>query len=106
TVLLALRTLVIDDPPDRVANVDLTLNGRIPCGRVSILEIGHEHFRARVERVDDHLPIDGPGDLDPAVKQVWRNRRNPPVSLPDVLRRFQEIGQPAVVEPVLDLRPP
>ena len=60
----------------------------------------------RVERVDDHLSIDGPGDLDAAVKQISRNRRNPPVALPDAPGLFQKIGQPAGVEPGLDLRPP
>ena len=43
-VLLALRALVIDDPADGVADVDLALDGCVPGRRVSVLEIGHEHL--------------------------------------------------------------
>ena len=37
-------------------------------------------FAPRVERVDDHLAIDRPGDLDAAVLQIVRNRRDGPVA--------------------------
>ena len=95
-VLLALGALILDDTADGVADVELPLDGGVPGRRVSILEIGHEHLRARVERVDDHLAIDGPGDLDAAVQQIRRNRRDFPVALADVLVSSRKSGsQPA-----------
>src|SRR5690606_22414385 len=57
------------------------------------LEVGHEDLRARVERVDDHLAIDGAGDLDPTIQQVRRNGSDAPFRLSDLLRLGQEVGQ-------------
>ena len=75
-----------------------------PGRRERVLEVGHEDARARVERVDHHLPLDRSGDLDPAVGEVRRGsatahspsrtRRSPP-----------ESGQFAGLEPAPDLPP-
>ena len=54
-----------------------------PGRRVRVLEIGHEHFRAGVERVDHHLAIGRPGDLDAAVLQIRRDRRAGPIAFPN-----------------------
>ena len=67
---LALRRDEIDAAADRVAQVDVALDVVVPARRVRVLEVGHEHLRARVERVDDHLAIDRPGDLDAAIGDV------------------------------------
>ena len=48
-----------------------------PGRRVRVLEVGHEHLRARVEGVDHHLAVDRAGDLDAAVLQLGRRRRRP-----------------------------
>ena len=61
-----------DRPVHRVAQVDLPLDGVLPGGRVGVLEVGHEHLRARVERVDDHLAVDRAGDLGATILQVGR----------------------------------
>jgi len=50
------------------------------------------------ERVDDHLAVDGAGDLRAAVLDVGGNRRAGPVALADGTRLGQEVGQLAGVE--------
>ena len=42
----------------------------LPGGGEGVLEVAHEDPGARVERVDHHLRLDRPGDLDPPVVQV------------------------------------
>jgi DNA-binding transcriptional LysR family regulator len=42
---------------------------RCPSRAERVLEVGHEHLRAGVQRVDDHLALDRAGDLDAAVLQ-------------------------------------
>ena len=49
----------------------------LPGGGVGVLEVGHEPAGAGVQRVDDHLAVGGPGDLDPPVAQVRRGRGRP-----------------------------
>ena len=73
-----------DRPLDRVRQVLLAVDDVRPRGRVRVLEVGHVDPRARVERVDHHLPVAGrPGDLDAAVLEVRRNRLDTPVALAD-----------------------
>ena len=93
----------LDRPLDRVDQVRLALDD-VPPGRgVRVLEVGHEAARARVEGVDDHLAVDRAGDLDAAVLEVGRDRRDAPVALADVARLGQEVGQLAGVDPRLAL---
>jgi hypothetical protein len=56
---------------------------------MGVLEIRHEHVRARVQRVDDHLAIHRSGDFYAPVEQIRGDRRHLPFRLPD-LRRFRE----------------
>jgi hypothetical protein len=79
----------------------LSLDVVRPCRRVRVLEIGHEHLRARVERVDDHLAIDRAGDLDAAVLQVRRNRSDAPVAAAHIRGLGKEVGTLAAVVPLL-----
>ena len=81
-----------DHAADRVADVQLSFDGRIPGRRVGVLEVGHEDLRARVERVDHHLPVHRPGDLDTAIQEVGWNWGDLPVCLADALRLGQKIG--------------
>src|SRR5213076_163427 len=77
----------------------------LPGGRVRILEVGHEDVRARVERVDHHLPVDRARDLDAAAPEVARGGRDlPAVVLADMSRLFEEVGQRAGGELALALR--
>src|SRR6266704_4528255 len=84
-----------------VSQVDLPLEVVAPGGSVRILEVRHVDPRARVQRVDDHLAVDWARDLDPAVHQVRRNRRDGPGRLADAARLRQEVGPLAGVEPLL-----
>ena len=64
-----------------------------PCRRVRVLEIGHEAASARVQGVDDHLPVDRAGDLAATVLQIGRDRRDPPVALASVPGLEEEVGE-------------
>ena len=69
-----------DRTADGVAEVVLPVDQVVPGGAVGVFEIRHEDARAGVERVDDHLAVGGPGDLDAAIEQVLGQRRNGPVA--------------------------
>ena len=56
--------------PDGVHQVRLAADDVGPGRRGGVLEIGHEHLRAGIERVDDHLAVDRAGDFDAAVLQI------------------------------------
>ena len=92
-----------DRAADRVAEVDLPVDQVVPGGAVGVLEVGHEDARARVERVDDHLPVGRPGDLDAAIEQVLGQRGHGPVAGAHVGRLGQEVRPLAGVEPGLAL---
>ena len=91
-------------PLDRVAQVDLALDVVRPGRRVRVLEVGHEDPRARVERVDDHLPVDRAGDLDAAVaagRPAPARRVQSPLA--DLARLGEEVRPLAGVEALLAL---
>ena len=100
-VLLAVRARERDRPRR-------TASRRLICpwilfsqvGVLRVLEVGHEHVRARVEGVDDHLAVDRAGDLDAAVLEVGRGRGDLPARVgADVGRLGEEVGKLAGVEP-------
>ena len=76
-MLAAGRIGEVEPPAPAVAQVDLALDQFVPGRRGGVLEVGHEHLGARIERVDDHLGVGRPGDLDPPVLQVGGDRRRP-----------------------------
>jgi hypothetical protein len=80
-----------DRPFDRVGEIDLALDDVRPRRRQRVLEVGHEPARAGVQRVDDHLAVDRPGDLDAAVLQVGRCGGHAPVALADLPGAGQEV---------------
>src|ERR1700733_3663188 len=73
----------VDFAGPTVLQVRLALDHVGEHGRRRVLEIGHEHFGAGIERIDDHFAIDGAGDLDPAVEKIGRYRSDRPVALAD-----------------------
>jgi hypothetical protein len=87
-----------DGSADGVAEVDLAFDEVVPGGRGGVLEVGHEDLGAGVERVDDHLAVDGAGDLDAAVEQVGGERRDGPFGVADGPGFGQEVGALAGVE--------
>jgi len=97
-VALALRACEADRAPDSIAQVHLAFDHVLPRRRVGVLEVGHEHVRAAVERVDHHLAVGRAGELDPAVLQVARNRADGPVRFADAAGLGQEVGKPSGVE--------
>jgi hypothetical protein len=72
---------------------------------VRILEIGHETARLRIQRVDEHLAIDGSGDFDAAIGKVARHFGDAPIAAADASRLRQEIGKLALIELDLPLFP-
>jgi len=103
SVGLALGSCEIDLPANCIAQVRLPSDHVVPRGRQRILAIRHEHPRTGIQRVDDHLAIGRPRDLDPSVSQVSRDRRHSPVALANRACLRQKIGQLARVEPLLAL---
>jgi hypothetical protein len=102
-VLARLRRGVGDGAADGVEEVLLAADDVLPGGGVAVLEVGHEHRGPRVEGVDDHLAVDGAGDLDPAVEEVVRQGGHGPVAAPHGGGLGQEVGQLARVESGLHL---
>ena len=84
-----------------VHQVDLALDHVGPGRRVGVLEVGHEHLGPAVQGVDDHLAVGRTGDLDAAVQQVGRDRRDLPVAVAHGLGLGQEVGALAGVEALL-----
>jgi hypothetical protein len=87
-----------DRPVDRVGEVPLPVDHVLPRRRVRILEIGHEDLRATVQRVDHHLAVCRPGDLDPAIRQVRGRGRHAPVALPHTPCLLEEGRQLTVAQ--------
>ena len=96
----------LEPPADGIDEVDLTQDDVGPGRRQGILEIRHEDRGAGVQGVDHHLPLDRPRDLDPALLQVLRSRRDCPGACAHALRLRQKPGHRASVELPLTLPPP
>ena len=95
-----------DGAAHRVAQVDLAVDHVEPGRAVGVLEVRHEGGGAAVERVDHHLAVGRPGDLDAAVEHVLRLRRDLPFGVADFFRFRQEIRQLARIEFLLPRRAP
>ena len=93
-------------PAQTVLQVGLALDHVGEHRRGSVLEIGHEHLGAGIERVDDHLAVDGAGDLDAAVEKVGGDLGDRPVALADRFRLGKKIRQLAGVEVFLPSHAP
>ncbi|GAA3418254.1 hypothetical protein GCM10018952_53210 [Streptosporangium vulgare] len=76
---------------ERVTQVELPADGVLPSGGVGVLEVRQPDLGARVQRVDRHLPVDGTGDLHPAVHQSGRGRGDVPLGLAHVPGLGQEV---------------
>jgi hypothetical protein len=100
-ILFAVGIGEADRAVDRVPQIDLALDDVVPGRRERILAIRHEHLRARVERVDDHLAIGRPRDLDATVLQIRRDRRHAPLRVANLLRVRQEVRQLARIDQAL-----
>ena len=87
-----------DRPPHRIAQVELPIDVVRPRRRVRVFEVRHEDVRAAVERVDDHLPIDRTGDLDPPILQIVRNVRDGPFALANLVRLRQKVRKLAAID--------
>jgi len=76
--LATARIDVADFAVDGVAQIDLAVDHVLPGRGGRILEIGHERLHRCVERIDDHLAIDRPGDFYASIQKIRRHRRNAP----------------------------
>src|SRR6185312_10035839 len=68
-----------------IAYIDLTLDGSFPRRSMRVFKVGHEHLCARIERIDDHLPVNWTRDLDASLLKVRRYRSDCPCSCTDML---------------------
>ncbi len=87
-----------DGAADGVAEVELAVEEVFPGGGGGVFEVGHEDAGAGVEGVDDHLAIDGAGDLDAAVLQVGGEGGDGPLGGADVGGFGKEVGAGAGVD--------
>ena len=71
-----------------------------------ILKVGHENICAAVQRIDDHLAIDRPRDLDSPVPQIGGNRTDAPCGLADPARLRKKLGQRSRVQRFLNRHAP
>ena len=92
-VALALGRGELERAPGRVAHRGVPGDDVRPGRRERVLEAAHEHARARVERVDDHLGVGRARDLDAAVVQVVRSARHGPLGLAQLACLLRE-GRP------------
>ncbi len=90
-----------DAAGDGIAQIDLAIDQVRPGRTGRILKIGHEHLGVGIERVDDHLAINRPGDLYATVLQRGRHRRNTPLAFANGASIGAEIRQFASVEALL-----
>src|SRR5260221_4748799 len=105
-ITLSLRTLVPNCSTDRVPQIVLAFNSDITGRRNRVLEVSYENVGSRVQRVDDHLAIDRPGNFHAAIAQVFGYRRNVPIALPDSSRLRQKVRKLAVIDVLLHGSPP
>ena len=104
--LAACRVGEVDLAGPAVLQVGLALDHVGEDGRGRVLEIGHEDLGAGIERIDDHLAIDGAGDLDPAVEKVGRDLGDGPVAFADRFGLGEKVRQLAGVKVFLALHAP
>ena len=72
---------VADGSVHGIAQVDLTINDFAPVRRQRILKVRHKDFDVGIQRVNDHLALDGAGDFHAAILQISRDTANSPVAI-------------------------
>ncbi|CAM3894148.1 hypothetical protein ALPO108162_11550 [Alicyclobacillus pomorum] len=93
-IRLAFGTHVVNRTTNGIPEVQLPLHGVLPSRRIGVFEVGHKHFGAGVQGVDDHFPVAGRSrDFHTPVLQVLRHRRNLPVSVPNVRCFCQKVWE-------------
>jgi hypothetical protein len=91
-----------DRPAHRVLEVRLAFDEVFERGRGRVLEVRHEHVRAAVQGVDDHLAVDRTGDLDAPVAEIGRSLGDLPRRSADLARLVEEARTFTGVEAGLD----
>ena len=90
-ILPAVGRLELDRARDRVGEVHVAADHVRPGRRVGVLEVRHEAPGAGVERVDHHLSLRRPGDLDATVLEVGGRRGDAPVAVAHLARFVEEV---------------
>src|SRR5205823_11856968 len=90
---------------DRVHEIDVAHPTVAPGGGERVLEIRHEDVSAGIERVDHHLALDRPGDLDEPLLEVLGTARDLEVGVAYLLGFRKEIELLASVQLHLAGRP-
>jgi hypothetical protein len=63
-----------------------------------ILEIRHVTIGPGIQRIDDHFPVHGTGDLDMSLLEVGRHRIDGPTAFADGSGFLEKIRHPAAVD--------
>ena len=103
---IALVFLEADRASRGIAQIDLALHHHVPGRRRGVFETGHEAVRAAVERVDHHLAVTRPGDLDAPIGQICRGGAHLPAAIVTDRRIFgRKADEAFLVDPRLPLIP-
>ena len=94
-----------DRAPNRIEQVDLPFDLIRPFWRIRILEVGHVTVRTRVQRIDHHLAIGGPGDLHTTALQRSWDRCDLPITGPNRCGFSQKIQMLTGIQSFCTLNP-
>ena len=100
-VLAADGVVIADRAPDSIVEIDLGANDVLRRRRKRVLDVGHEDAGAGIERVDHHLALGGPGDLDAPVLKVRGHAGDTPVGVGKSGMVARKTGALAGIEPRL-----
>src|SRR5215470_4127010 len=100
-VAFSLWTRIADRALDGVPQIELAFQVVLPGGRVRVFKVGHEDVGARVQRIDDHLAVDGTSNLYTPIQQVLWNGSNRPALRADLCRLGKEVGHLSRVDALL-----
>lgn len=104
-VILPQRVLLLcggmsvgDVSTDGIIEIDLPFDLVSPGRRVGVFKVCHEDLGARIECVDDHLPLGGSCDLNSSVLQIpWDGSTLPALVFPNIFRVRVEVREPGAV---------
>jgi hypothetical protein len=105
SILLARLTDEVDRAAHGRMDVQLAADLVLPGRRVRVFKVRHVGIRARVQRVDHHLPFHRTGDFHPTAGKRRGKGRDGPASGPDLGRFREEVGLLAGVDPMLAFDP-
>ncbi len=57
----------INRPVDGIGKIDLSLHAIFPCRRAAVFQISHEGASSRIQGINNHFSVYGPGNFNSSV---------------------------------------